>query len=66
MKKSKVLINQEDISSALKVFKAKGGLIKRLPDQITPQRRLVGAKWNHSELMLINTKDCLFQPLDYY
>ena len=65
MKKSKVVINQEDISSALKLFKVKGGLIKRLPDQITPQRRLVEAKWNNSELMLINTEDCLFQSLDY-
>ena len=41
----KVQIREEDIQKALKKFQESGGLIKRLPDQINPNRSLVGAKY---------------------
>ena len=41
----KVHITEEEIQKALNKFQDSGGLIKRLPEQIVPQRALVGAKY---------------------
>ena len=37
-------ITQEDVHAALERFKHKGGLIRRLPDQVTPSRQQVPAR----------------------
>ncbi len=37
-------ITQDDVRTALKRFKRSGGLIRRLPDQVTPSRALVPAR----------------------
>lgn len=44
-KKQKQEISPEEISKALKKFQEKGGLITKLPDEITPRHSMVGGKW---------------------
>jgi hypothetical protein len=42
-------ITHEDVQRAIERFKAQGGLIKRLPDEVVPPRTLVGTKWAEYE-----------------
>lgn len=50
-KSQAVNITSADIQQALKKFQKKGGLIKRLPDEDTPPRRLVGFRYGTYELV---------------
>ncbi len=50
-KKQKIEISPEEIAKALKKFQEKGGLITKLPDEITPRQALVGAKWGMFEIV---------------
>ena len=50
-KKQKVVISVEEIAKALKKFQEEGGLITKLPDEITPRQALVGAKWGMFEMV---------------
>ena len=50
-KKQKVEISVEEIAKALKKFQEEGGLITKLPDEITPRQALVGAKWGMFEMV---------------
>ena len=52
MKRTTEVISHEQVQEALKQFHAKGGLLKRLPDQITPVRQLVGGKWASLESLI--------------
>jgi len=45
MKSKKAAISEVEIQQALSNFKARGGLIKKLPDEIVPSHNLVGSKW---------------------
>ncbi len=45
MAAKKLQIEEADIQEAIRRFQARGGLIKKLPDQPDPVRNLVGAKW---------------------
>ena len=38
-------ISETELRDAILHFKARGGLIKKLPEQPNPVRNLVGAKW---------------------
>lgn len=38
-------VTHEDVQAALRKFEEKGGLIKRLPDEVTPRNSLVGSRW---------------------
>lgn len=49
--KDKKLITEEDVQKALKKFVNDGGLIKQLPDQVTPRNTLVGARWGIYEIV---------------
>ena len=49
--KKKNAITEEDIQKALGKFVKDGGLIKQLPDQVTPVNRLVGARWGAYEIV---------------
>ena len=51
MKEKKNSITEEDVQNALKKFIQDGGLIKQLPDQITPRNTLVGARWGTYEIV---------------
>ncbi len=57
MKRNTNTITHDQVKEALKRFQQDGGLLKRLPDQVTPVRQLVGGKWASLE-SLIDT----FQP----
>ena len=48
MKKT-IAITEEDVQKALQKFLNNGGLIKHLPDEITPRNILVGAKFGMFE-----------------
>ena len=50
--KNKRHFSEEDIQKALNKFLSEGGLIKHLPDEITPVSTLVGAKWGMFENVL--------------
>lgn len=52
MKDKKALITEAEIQQALKKFQAKGGLIKKLPDEVVPAHNLVGNKWAMYENIL--------------
>lgn len=52
--KKNIAITEEDVQKALQKFLITGGLIKHLPDQITPRNILVGAKFGMFE-PVINT-----------
>ena len=45
MKKNQKSISDQEIQKALKKFKEKGGLIRKLPSEIVPRSALVGAKF---------------------
>ena len=45
MSSKKTKITDEEIQRALKKFEEKGGLIKRLPDQVAPSGNQVGGKF---------------------
>ena len=49
--KNKKLITEEDVQKALSKFEKDGGLIKQLPDQVTPRNTLVGARWGVYEVV---------------
>ena len=49
--KNKKLITEEDVQNALHKFVKDGGLIKHLPDQVTPGNTLVGARWGVYEVV---------------
>ncbi len=49
MKRKEQAISREQIQEALKRFQQQGGLAKKLPDQVTPARNLVGAKFGALE-----------------
>ena len=53
MKSKKVVITRAEWDDAVQKFLKKGGLIKRLPPQVHPQRQLVGANWAMFETMPI-------------
>lgn len=44
MKHSKKTITEDQIRRALEVFAKRGGLIRTLPPQVAPDRRLVGVQ----------------------
>ena len=45
-------VTHEEIQSALAKFRKAGGLITRLPNELSPPRRLVGEKWAVYESLL--------------
>jgi len=49
MSAKKQTITQEEIAQALKKFEEKGGLIKQLPAQVTPNGSQVGGKFSMFE-----------------
>ena len=49
--KNKMSTTEEDVQQALKKFVNDGGLIKQLPDQVTPTNTLVGARWGVYEIV---------------
>lgn len=49
--KKKVEISPEEVQQALKKFQEKGGLIKKLPDQVAIRSNMVGSKWAMFELV---------------
>ena len=50
--KKKSIVTEEEIQQALDKFKKRGGLIKKLPAEVTPRNTLVGAKWGMYEPIL--------------
>lgn len=50
--KRKSQISEEDVHRAIRKFLQAGGLIRRLPDEVTPRTVLVGAKWGMYEPVL--------------
>jgi hypothetical protein len=38
-------ITEAEVQEALRNFKERGGLVKKLPDEIVPTHNLVGARW---------------------
>lgn len=48
-------ITEEEIQQALEKFKAQGGLIKRLPDEVVPRGSLVGGRYSAYEGVLDTT-----------
>ncbi len=49
--KNKKTITEEEVQQALNKFVKDGGLIKQLPDQVTPINTLVGARWGVYEIV---------------
>lgn len=49
--KNKKVITEEDVQKALNKFVKDGGLIRQLPDQVTPRNLLVGARWGVYEVV---------------
>ena len=45
-------VTHEEIQSALAKFRKAGGLITRLPNELSPPRKLVGEKWALYESLL--------------
>lgn len=43
-------IKDEELRAAIKKFLLKGGVIDKLPEQKTILARMVGKKWNSSEM----------------
>jgi len=50
-KKDKVIITQVDVQEALRRFKESGGLIRKLPDEISPRNFMVGGKHSAFEVV---------------
>ncbi len=55
MKNNGKNISHEDVQRALRIFKARGGLIRTLPAQHAPDRLLVGARHGLYEPVLEST-----------
>jgi hypothetical protein len=45
MKNNKPVITEAEIQQALQKFQKRGGLIKKLPDEVVPTHNMVGARW---------------------
>ncbi len=52
MKTSRREITSEELQRAIRNFQERGGLIRRLPDEIVPPATLVGARWGAYEEVL--------------
>ncbi len=52
MKTNRKEITQEELQRAIRAFQERGGLIRRLPDEIVPPAILVGARWGAYEEVL--------------
>ncbi len=52
MKHYRKNITEDQIRRALRNFKSRGGLIRRLPPQVAPERRMVGSQHGVYENML--------------
>ena len=52
MKRKKEAITRDQVREAIKRFKKNGGLASKLPDQVTPSRNLVGAKFGALETVI--------------
>lgn len=52
MKTSRKEITREKLQRAIRGFQERGGLIRRLPDEIAPPTALVGARWGAYEEVL--------------
>ena len=52
MKAKQPKVSAEEVRKALEKFQSNGGLIQKLPDQPSPQRRMVGGKWAMYETVL--------------
>ena len=50
--KNRTSVSHEEIQSALAKFRKAGGLITRLPNELSPPRKLVGEKWAAYESLL--------------
>jgi hypothetical protein len=44
--KEKKVITQEEVQQAIRKFQERGGLIRRLPDEIVTAQALVGARYS--------------------
>lgn len=49
MKKKQQSVSELEIQEALRKFKERGGLIKKLPDEVVPSHNLVGSRWAQYE-----------------
>ncbi len=47
--KQKSQISEEEIQKALKKFQEQGGLITKLPDEVSPRNPMVGSKFGMFE-----------------
>ena len=45
-------VRHEEVQAALAKFRKAGGLITRLPNELSPPRKLVGEKWAAYESLL--------------
>lgn len=52
MKKNIKTITEQDVQKALKKFVDKGGLIKKLPDEVVPKSVMVGSRWGMYEQVI--------------
>ena len=50
-KKDKILITEAEVQEALRRFKASGGLIRKLPDEVSPRNFMVGGKHSAFEFV---------------
>lgn len=48
-RKAAKAITHEELERAIEAFRARGGLIKRLPAEIAPARNLVGSRYGEFE-----------------
>jgi hypothetical protein len=55
MKKQRVSITHEDVERALARFRKQGGIITRLPDQVTPQTGVLPAAGTARESLLVES-----------
>ena len=46
----KIKISVEELQSAIQKFLKEGGIIQKLPEQKSRSLRMVGGKWNNSEI----------------
>ena len=50
MKESKQQVTEAELQSAIRKFLDKGGMIHKLPDQKSGTARMVGRKWDSTEV----------------
>lgn len=55
MKRKEETVTRDQVREAIKRFKKNGGLANKLPDQVTPARNLVGAKFGALETVISRT-----------